>query len=123
MTLQLFGFQEHPHDIGITKIDVAPSDCAFFLDFSRPLSKLRQFGILNKWIGTTVGLVVPVVHKGEQSAGYVIGVHRSNPYFGDIQKLWKEHFGAVREQMASPADGSAIVADFGKHFPEDSQCL
>lgn len=123
MTLQLFGFNEHPHDIGVTKIDVSASDCVFFLDFSRPLSKLRQFGILNNWIGPTVALVVPVVHQGEQCGSYVFSVHRSNPYFGDIQKLWADHFRAARDLMMSPAGGSEIVADFGKHFPEDSQCL
>ena len=121
MAMQLFGYPGFPSDIGVTKIDAQPNECTFFLDFQRPLEKVRWFGVLNKWIGPVVSLMLPVAHASEQSGGYVIGVHRSEPYFLDFPRLWKEHRGGVRKMVTKPEDGLQIIADFGTHFPED--CL
>ena len=119
MPMQIFGYPGFPNDIGVTKIDVQPDECAFFLDFQRPLEKIRWFGVLNKWIGPTVALGVPIAHASEQSGGYVIGVHRSEPYFLDVPRFWKEHRGTARSMVTKSEDGLRIIADFGTHFPED----
>ena len=119
MALQLFGFHGRPHDFAVTKADVPLEDCVFLLDFSRPLGKRRWLGVLNKWVGFTVGLLVPVVHQAEQSGGYVFSVRRGEPYFVDIPDLWKKHYGLKRTQVATPAGGLDIIADFARHFPED----
>ncbi|SRR5258708_39828883 len=121
MALQLFGFQGRPHDFAATKADAPLEDCLFLLDFSRPLERLRWLGALNKWVGFTVGLFVPVVHKAEQSGGFAFSVRRGQPYFVDIPKLWKKHYGSKRTLVATPIGGLNIIADFAKHFPEDCQ--
>jgi len=119
MALRLFGFHDHPHDFAVTKADVPLENCVFLLDFSRPLEKVRWFGKLNRWLGITVGLLVPVVHQSEQSGEYLIGVFRGEPYFFEIQELWKRHRGSARTFAAPPVGGLEIVADFATHFPED----
>jgi hypothetical protein len=119
MAIQLFGYPGLPNDIGVTKIDVPPNECAFFLDFQRPIEKVHWFGVLNKWIGPTISLLVPVAHASEQSGGYVIAVRRTEPYFSDIQRLWQEHRGAVRTMVKESEDALPLISDFGIHFPED----
>lgn len=119
MSLQLFGFHGRSHDFAATRANLPLDDCVFLLDFSRPLKKLRWFGVVNQWLGITIGLLIPVVHQSEQSGGYVISVRRGEPYFSDIQELWRKHYGSTRTLTASPIDGLELIADFGKHFPED----
>lgn len=121
MALQLFGFHGRPHDFAVTKADVSLEECVFLLDFTRPLGKLRWFGTWNKWLGPTAGLLVPVAHQSEKSGGFVIGVSRGEPYFSDLQKLWRKHYGLSRALVAPPSDGLEVVADFGRHFPQDCQ--
>lgn len=121
MALQLFGFHGHPHNFAVTKADLPLEDCVFFLDFSRPLEKVRWFGVVNKWLGITIGLLVPVVYQSEQSGGFVIGVNRGEPYFSDIQKLWRKHYRSTRTLVASSFGELGeleVIAQFGKHFPE-----
>jgi hypothetical protein len=120
MALTLFMFPDHPHDYALTKVDAPLSDCVFFLDFSRPLEKRRWFGVLNRWIGPTVGLLVPVIHESEQeAAGFVVSVSRGEPYFVDLPKLWRRHKGSHRMLTSPNVDGLRIAADFGRHFPQD----
>lgn len=119
MPIQLFRYPESPNDIGVTKIDVLPNECAFFLDFQRPLEKMHWLGVLNRWLGPTVSLMVPVAHLTEKSGGYVIAVQRSEPYFGQIQQLWQEHDGAARAMISKADAGLSVIAEFGMHFPED----
>jgi hypothetical protein len=121
MALTLYGFHDRPHDFAVTKTGAALEDCAFILDFSRPLQRLRSLGVggFNKWIGITAGFGVPVVHQAEQSGGYVIGVGRGEPYFADIPKLWKKHYRSTRTIVAPPIGGLGIIADFATHFPDD----
>lgn len=119
MALTLYGFHDRPHDVAATKIGAAIEDCAFLLDFSRPLERVRWLGVKNRWVGLTLGLLVPVVHHGEDKGGYVIGVERGQPYFVDISKLWKEHRGMPRTIKSEKIDGLRVIADFGTHFPED----
>ena len=71
-------------------------------------------------LGPTVALLAPVVHVGEKSGGYVVGVNRGEPYFEDIPRLWRKHRAAPRALAAGPVDGLQVIADFARHFPEDS---
>ena len=121
MALTLFGFHDRPHDFAATKAGVALEDCVFLLDFTRPLERIRWFGVTNRWLGVKVGLLVPVVHQGQEKGEFVIGVHRGEPYFTDISKLWREHYGAARTIKSESTDGLNIIADFATHFPEDCQ--
>jgi hypothetical protein len=121
MALTLFGFHDRPHEFAVTKAGVALEDCAFLLDFSRPLERLRWLGITNRWLGVTVGLLVPVVHQAEEKGGFVISVHRGEPYFEDIPTLWRKHHGSARTIKAAPIGGLEVIADFGRHFPQDCQ--
>ena len=66
-------------------------------------------------------MLVPVVHQGQDKGEFVIGVRRGQSYFEDIPKLWREHYGVTRSISSKPVDGLEIVADFGRHFPEDCQ--
>ena len=119
MTLSLFGFHDRPHDFAITKSGATLSECPFLLDFKRPLERIRWLGMINRWAGLTTGLLVPVVHQGQDNGEYVICVRRGEPYFEDITRLWHEHYMATRSGRSDKADGLQIVADFGRHFPED----
>jgi NTP pyrophosphatase (non-canonical NTP hydrolase) len=84
MALTLFGFQDRPHDIGVSKTCDAPGECVFLLDFSRPVEKIRWLGIRSRVFGPTVALPVPVVHLGEKAGTFVFGVSRGEPYFADL---------------------------------------
>jgi len=119
MALQLFGFHEHPNDYAVTKIDVPLNECKFLLDFARPLRRIRWFGVFNSWVGPTLAWEVPVVHLTEQSGAFVIGVRRSDPYFFDLPRLWKEHSSAKRSLSLPPVGVLQIAADFGRHFADD----
>lgn len=120
MPLTLFGFLDRPHDVGVSKTCDAPGECVFLLDFSRPVEKIRWLGIRNRVFGPTVTLLVPVVHVGEKAGAFVFGVSRGEPYFEDIPNLWRKHQSCPRVPPGEALDGLQIVADFGRHFPEDS---
>lgn len=121
MTLHLFEFPEYPSQVAASKTDSFVTDGVFFLDFSRPLEYLRWFGVQNRWLGFTVGLFVPVVHQGERSGNYVIGVHRNDPYFAELRTLWKARYPSVRIPPTTEADGLKIIADFVTQFPNDAE--
>ena len=121
MALHIFGFHDRPHDFAATKTDAPLADCVFLLDFCRPLERLRWLGRVNKWIGPTIGLLVPVVHQSEQSGGYLISVHRGEPYFVDIPERWNRHGGSRRTLVTPSVGGLEIVTDFARHFPADCQ--
>jgi hypothetical protein len=121
MALQLITLHARPNEVAVTKVGGVVTDGAFFLDFSRPLEHIRWFGVRNRWLGLTVGLMVPVVHQGERSGGYVISVHRSDPYFADVRRLWKERYPSKRTPPTMETDGLNIIADFARQFPEDSR--
>lgn len=121
MALQLIKLHAHPNEMVVTTVGSVVADGAFFLDFSRPLERVRWLGIRNRWIGFTVGVFVPVVHQGEQCGGYVIGVSPGDLYFPDLQALWKAHYPSKRTPPATAADGLKIIADFATQFPDDSR--
>lgn len=113
MATQLFQFNDYPNDIAITKTEFVP-DGVFFLDFSRPLERIR-------WFGFTSALLVPVVHQGEHQGSFVVGVHRSDPYFKNVLALWKARYPSKRNPPETEADGFKRIADFATQFPSDSQ--
>jgi hypothetical protein len=121
MSLQLFQLDGNPNEIAVTKVDSFVTDGAFFLDFSRRMERLRWFGVLNGWVGLTVALVVPVIHQTEHDGGFVIGVHRSDPYFAQLPALWKARYPSKRIAGTTVADSFKVVTDFAKHFPDDSR--
>lgn len=121
MALQLVKLHAHPNEIAVTKVGSFVTGGAFFLDFSRPLKHLRWFGVHNRWFGFTVSLLVPVVHEGERTGGYVIGAHRSDPYFADLRTLWKARYPSTRTLPTTDVDGLKIIAGFANQFPDDNR--
>jgi hypothetical protein len=119
VALTLYGFPNHPQSFAVTKTNAPLDQCVFFLDFSRPLKRIRWLLGINKWVGVTVGLMVPIVHLGEEEGGYVFGVNRGEPYFADLLKLWKENYRVRRSFPVAPVDGLRVIADFATHFPQD----
>jgi hypothetical protein len=75
MTLELVRFAEHPNRIAATKAGAFVEDGIFFLDFTRPLEEVKKYRLLVQ------GLLVPVVHQGEQDGEYVISVGRGDAQF------------------------------------------
>lgn len=121
MALQLIRLDAYPNRIAATKADGVVPGGAFFLDFNRPLKRLRWLGIQNSLVGPTVGLLVPVVHVGERAGGYIIGVQRGQPYFDDIQALWSARYPEPQQPPPAEADNLEIVSHFATQFPEDSR--
>ena len=119
MALTLFGFQDRPQDFAVTKAGLPLEECAFLLDFTRPLEKLRWFGVTNRWLGFTTGLFVPVVHQSEEKGEFIVSLQHGHPYFADIPRLWQKHGGTTRTIRSEPVGGLEIVAAFAKHFPDD----
>ena len=119
MSLILYGYKDRPHDFAVTKSGAALEDCPFTLDFTRRLERIRWLGIRNRWLGITVGLLVPVIHRGEEEGGYLIAVSHGQPYFEDIPKIWRQHIGGNRATHAEAVNGLVIAEDFGSHFSED----
>jgi hypothetical protein len=115
MTLELVRFAEHPNRIAATKAGAFVEDGIFFLDFTRPLEEVKKYRLLVQ------GLLVPVVHQGEQDGEYVISVGRGDAQFDQVRALWKANYPGPTTLPATPADGMQIVADFANQFPEDCQ--
>ena len=118
METQLFQFNSHPNDIAITKTKFL-LDGLLFLDFRRPLKRIRWFGVLNRWFGFTVALSVPVVHQGEHQGDFVIGIHTNDPNFKNVLALWKEHYPTKRNPPETKAEGFKIIGDFALQFPNE----
>jgi len=119
MPLTVYGFHDRTHDFAVTKIDAPLDQCKFLLDFGRSIERRRWFFGWNKWVGVTAGLLVPVVHQGEETGGFVFGIDRGEPYFADLPKLWEKHSGSRRTVRSSPVEGLELIADFATHFPDD----
>lgn len=118
--LLLMQLGAHPTEIAATKVEACRDDGAFFLDFSRPLGRLRWCGAWNRWLGLTMSLIVPVVHQGEQHGRRTIAVDRGDPYFAELQRLWKTRHPSARPVPPALAEAARIEADFAAQFPHDS---
>ena len=110
----------HPEEIAATRLEACLDGGAFFLYFSRPLGTLRWCGAWNRWLGLTMSLLVPVVHQGEHLGRRVIAVDRGDPYFAELQRLWKARHPVARPLPALPVDPARIDADFALPFPHDA---
>lgn len=119
MALTIYAFHNHPTAFAVTKVDAPIEECPFFLDFTKPLKKYRWLGVHNSWVGFVVALGVPIFHIGHDGGGYQIGVHRGDSYFKDIISLWKKNYPISRSPLSQEADGIDVIADFGRHFPEN----
>lgn len=119
MPLLLLQLGAHPTEIAATRLDACVEGGAFFLDFSRPLGRLRWLGGWNRFLGLTMSLLVPVVHQGESSGRRTIAVDRGDPYFAELQRLWKERYPLVRPAPVSEVPASRIAEDFVTQFPDD----
>jgi len=106
----------YPNEVTATKSGDFIAGGSFFLDFSRPLRNIRSLG----GFGPVASTIVPVVHEGEDSGGYVISVMRSSPYFSHIRDLWKQRHPSTWSRKSGPAGGLEIVAHFATQFPEDA---
>lgn len=120
MAITLIAYENTPTRISATKIGTTVPGGCFFLDFTRKLQITRWFGIRNRFIGPTVGLLVPIVHEGEKLGGYVISVSVGESYFQDIRKLWKVRFPSPSFEVFQESDKFKIITDFATQFPEDS---
>jgi hypothetical protein len=121
MALTMYGFSAHPNAFAVTKIDAPLDECSFMLNFSQPLTRNRWFfGLFNRWIGVTVGILVPVIHVGDTKGGFVIAMHRGEPYFIDIPRLWRTHERSARTLLGEPIEPLQMVAMFAMHFPIDA---
>jgi len=121
MPLLLLQLGAHPAEIAATKLTTCVEGGAYFLDFSRPLGRLRWFGTWNQRLGFTLSLLVPVVHQAESTGRRVIAVDRGDPYFKELQRLWNERFPVTRPAPCSAAPEEQIAADFAIQFPHDTQ--
>jgi precorrin-6B methylase 1 len=120
MPLLLLQLGAHPTEIAATKLESCIEDGAFFLDFSRPLGKLRWLGAWNTRLGFTMSLLVPIIHQAESTGRRSIAVDRGDPYFRELQRLWKERFPSERPPAVSAAPEPEIAGHFATQFPHDS---
>lgn len=120
MPLLLMQLGAHPHEIAATQLEACLDGGAFFLDFSRPLGRLRWCGVWNRWLGLTMSLRVPVIHEGEPTGRRMITIDRGDPYFAELQRLWKARHPAVRPPPSRLVDAARIDADFATQFPHDT---
>jgi hypothetical protein len=130
MPLKLYGKIQHPNFL-VTKVDASWDDCAFLLDFTKPLIQHRWFGVprrilgmrlgfQNKWIGFTTDLGVPVIHVLDKRGAFLIHVGVGDPLFEYVIELWKKHKGATPHvQVEGTRSGLGVIADLGTHFPDD----
>jgi hypothetical protein len=113
MHTSIFKVAIHPNQLAVCKSESHILGGVFFLDFSRPIVIYRKLGFI-RYLG------VPVVHECQQEGGFVISVHKKDPNFTKIRKLWKEHYPSTRTAPSYEADGPKIISDFAKQFPPDA---
>ena len=111
MTPRLFKIEEHPRRIAISGADTFVVGGAFFLDFSRPLIARRYLGVGPVW-----GIFVPVIHEGEREGSFVVDVGRDNPYFADIQELWRQRYPGKAPPPEHHRRRQDILAHFAAQF-------
>lgn len=115
MAIQLFELPTYPGQIAVSEIGHVLTYGAFFLDFSRPLEIQHWLIVRNRWIGPAVGLLVPVIHEGQEAGEYVVGVHRSEGNFVNLRTLWKARYPSKRPPQ--PQWPMEIIGDFSRQFP------
>jgi hypothetical protein len=121
MPIKLFSLDEFPDRIAVSKTGQYVVGGVFFLDFSRKLTFSRELFGRHFSFGFLTGLLVPVVHQGENDGGFVISVHISDPKFKLISKLWKQSYPSPKITLSEFVGGLNIISDFAEQFPEDCQ--
>jgi hypothetical protein len=117
MKLTLLEVSAHPGQIAVTRIGTCSQGGVFFLDFSRPLRTERWFLVWNSHLGYPLALHVPVVHEGEVAGSRSIAVERSEPYFGELLRLWRSRHPTNRKPPTAHAEETQVADDFSLHFP------
>lgn len=112
MSMNIYAIPGRPGEFAAAEIETRWEDCPILLDFRRPLIKRRWFGVLNEWIGPLMGVGVPIVHVAELKGGFTGSVHRNDPEFPLVLRLWKEHYKSQRTLF-----GSSIQAALGAFQP------
>jgi hypothetical protein len=120
MPLLLLETVSHPGEIAATRRRRSEEGRTFLLDFSRPLRTERWLLVWNFRLGYPMALHVPVVHEGERSGSRTIAVERSDPYFGELQRLWRERFPRPWRAPATWVSAEAVAQDFEFHFRPDA---
>lgn len=120
MPLLLLELSAHPGEIAATKAGTCAGGGAFFLDFSRPLAVERWLGVWNFRVGVPLALHVPVVHEGERAGLRTVAVEKGDPYFAELQTLWRTRHPTARTAPATPAAPATVSQDFARHFPADA---
>ena len=111
MTPRLFKLDKYPKRIAICAAENYVVGGAFFLDFSRPLIARRYLGV-----GPVAGVFVPVIHEGEREGTYMVDVARDNPYFDDIQELWRQRFPTTSPPPEYHHRKQDVLAHFAAQF-------
>lgn len=117
--LLLLQLGAHPDEIAATQVQTCRDGGAFFLDFSRPLQRLRWLGVWNTRVGYTMSLTVPVVHQGEHPGTRTIAVDRIDPYYRELQRLWQTRHPHTRQTPALTVPQAQVDADFAAQFPRE----
>lgn len=117
--LLLLQLGAHPDEIAATQVQACRDGGAFFLDFSRPLQRLRWLGVWNTRVGYTMSLIVPVVHQGEYPGTRSIAVDRIDPYFRELQRLWQTRHPQTRRAPVVTVPQTQVDADFAAQFPHE----
>ena len=120
MTITLFNLEEFPNRVAISKAKDYQVNGTFFLDFSKELQVIRWFGKVNNKFGIAVGLLVPVIHQGENIGGYQVSCHVNDEPYKTIKQLWKSNYPTSNPIVEKEADGLNIIADFANQFESDS---
>ena len=117
--LLLLQLGAYPDEIAATQVQTCRDGGAFFLDFSRPLQRLRWLGVWNTRVGYTMSLTVPVVHQGEHPGTRTIAVDRIDPYYRELQRLWQTRYPKVHPAPAMLVAQPQVDADFAAQFPRE----
>ena len=117
MALLLLEVAAHPGQIAATMIGRCTRGQTFLLDFGRPLRTERWLGVWNTRVGYLLALHVPVVVEREVAGTRSVAVERGDPYFAELQRLWRVRCSAPRPPPSGDVDAAQVAADFSLHFP------
>jgi hypothetical protein len=122
MAVQLFEHPDHPNRVALSETGMVAPEGMFFLDFSRPLEYRYCYGIKNPWLGLGLpfGLLVPIIHQGQEEGGFIVPVFRGEPEFAEIRRLWKLYYPAQKIPPTTQVDGLRIIGDFANQFPSSA---
>jgi predicted proteasome-type protease len=80
----------------------------------------RWLLVWNFRVGVPMALHVPVVHQGEMSGLLQVAVEKGDPYFAELQRLWRTRHPTTRSAPATATAPAKVAQDFALHFPSDA---